>query len=257
VKNALFVVALLIVLCLVVSAQEAKVPVTHLGGNGDPSFQGTAAWGNPPTSAAQLIFYGGDLNQNDPNQYAFANGNTILMPDTTTYGAVTSPKGDKVVATGILFNQVPTILSGTVFDPATATYDIRANVSEGNGGIEVVSGSGPQTATLTGRTLFNYYPEYATSVNFSKPLTPTFGVTYWVNMSSQCTDSSNTNCSALQLFADNTTEQTNGINASLQPSGQVFFNSAFFGFNWANWCDASFDTNTHQCQYLSFGIYGN
>lgn len=256
-KNALFALTLLIAFSINALAQELKTPVAHLGGKGDPSFQGITGWGNPPAPAAQLIFYGGDLNESDPNQYAFGNGNTLLVPNTTTYGAVATPKGSKVVATGILFNQVPTVLSGTVFDPATATYDIRANVAEGNGGVDVISGSGTQTATLTGRKLFNYYPEYATSVNFTKPLTPSFGVTYWVNMTSQCTDSSNTNCSALQIFADNTTEQTNGINSSLQPSSQVFFNSAFFGFTWANWCDASFDTNAHQCQYLSFGIYGN
>lgn len=256
-KNTLFLLTFLVALTVAAYAQNAKSPVTHLGGKGDPSFQGTPGWGNPPLSASQLLFYGGDLNQSDPNQYAFANGNTLLVPNTTTYGAVMAPIGTKVVATGILFNQIATILTGTVFDPATASYDLRANVSEGNGGNDVVSGSGAQTVTATGRKLFSYYPEYATSVTFTKPLTPTFGVTYWVNMSSQCTDSGNNNCAALQFFADNTTQQTNGINPTFQPSGQIFFNSAFFGYTWANWCDASFEINSHQCQYLSFGIYGN
>jgi hypothetical protein len=257
VKKVLFSAILMAMFGVAAVAQTAKIPVTHLGGKGDPGFHGSAGWGNPPATAAQLIFYGGDLNVNDPNQYGFANGNTLLVPSTTTYGAVTSPKGSKVVATGILFNQVPSLITGTVFDPGTATYDIRAEVSEGNGGTDVVSGSGTQTSTLTGRTLFEYYPEYATSVTFTKPLTPTFGVTYWVNMTSQCTDTSNDNCANLEFFADNTTEQTNGINATFQPPSQIFFNSAFFGYTWANWCDAAFETNSHQCQYLSFGIYGN
>jgi hypothetical protein len=253
VKKILFAVMLVAVFSLMATAADVK---THVGGKGDASFHGTPSWGNPPAKAASLIFYGGDTNVSSPNEDGFANGNTLLVPSTTTYGAVAAPKSGKVVATGILFNQIPTLSGGTLFDPATATYDIRTGVKEGSGGTDVTSGSGSQTATVTGREPFGFYIEYATSVSFTKPLTPKDGTTYFVNMSSQCTNSSNGNCASLQYFVDNTTEETNGINANLQPASSMFFNSAYFGFTWANWCDASLGLNAQQCEWLSFGIYG-
>jgi hypothetical protein len=232
---------------------QSKAPSMVLSHGGDSSFHGTSGWGNAPHDAAALLFYGGDTNTSDPNEQGFANGNTLLTPNVTTYFAVTAPKSPKVVATGILYNQDAT---QNDFNPATGTYDIRVKVSEGNGGSSVASGSGAQTATATGRQPFGL-TEYATSVTFAKPLTPTGGTTYWVNESPQCTNSGDSLCSAEQFFANNTTQQTNGINANDQPKAQIFFNSTFFGFTWANWCDASLGQNAQQCEWGSFGIYGH
>lgn len=255
-KKILFAVMSVAIFCAVVMAQDVNAPVTRLGGKGDPGFHGNPGRDNPPASASNLIFYGGDTNASDPNEDAYANGNTLLVPDSTTYGAVTAPKGNKVVTTGILFNQIATINAGNIFDPATATYDIRTGVSEGNGGTDLISGSGPQTAEPTGRLPFGgAYVEYATSVAFTKNVTPTGGTTYFVNMSSQCTDASNSNCGSLQYFFDNTTQQTNGINAQDQPSYLAFFNSAYFGYTWANTCDLA-GGQSALCEWQSFGIYG-
>ena len=127
-------------------------------------------------------------------------------------------------------------------------------VKEGSGGTDVASGSGTQTTSTTGRDPFGYV-EYSTSVNFTKKLTPKAGTTYFVNESPQCTDSSNSVCSELQFFADNTTEQTNGINAKLQPSYDAFFNSAYFGYTWANICDLVGGQSGY-CEWQSWGIYG-
>lgn len=252
-KKILFVVMLVVVFSLAAMAQHAQAPITVLNQHGNPSFHGEQGWGNQNPNAAKLIFYGGDSNPSDPNVEGFANGNTLLVPTTTDYGAVTAPTGSKVVATGVLFNQVAT-QTGTIFDPATATYDIRTGVSEGVGGTSVASGSGKQTATVTGRQPFGFI-EYSTSVAFTKPLTPKGGTTYWVNESPQCTDTSNAICSELQYFFDNTTEQTNGINAKLQPGYEGFFNSAYFGYTWANNCDLV-GGQSALCEWQSFGIYG-
>ena len=261
--NRTILVSLSITFLGVASLAQSTGPVLHAGKAGDPSFRGGPGWGNPPANASNLIFYGGDTNPSDPNVESFANGNTLYLPTTATYGAVTAPTGSKLVATGILFNQIfecnQAPCSGTAFDPATATYDIRAHVTEGNGGNDVASGSGPQTVTATGRELpfFGGVQEFATSVLFTKPLAPTSNVTYWVNESPQCTDSSNSNCSVMQFLVDNTTQQTNGINPRSQPASQIYVNSLSFGLVWENWCDSSFGLNAHQCQYLSFGIMGN
>jgi hypothetical protein len=242
-------------------AQDTQGPRIHVGGAGDPSFEGETGWGNPPASAAKLIFYGGDFNPSDRNEEAFSDGNTLAVPGDTTYGAVTAPKDSKVVATGVLFHVLadPFRVPGPVFDPTTGSYDIRSGVSEGDSGTDLAFGQGPQTATPTGRTLTidgEVVPEYAVSVNFTTPLIPKGGVTYWVNESPQCTDSNNEVCGVLRYYATNTTEQTNGINPKLQPTGEIFYNSSFFGIPWTNACNLEGVKTPQQCARLSFGIYG-
>ena len=262
-RKILFAVTLAAVFAMIAVAQNSPSPVPVVRRGSDPSFHGSPGWGNPPADAAKLIFYGGDVSPSDPNVDGFLTGNTLLVPDTTTYGAVTVPANSKAVATGVLFNLVPTCseapCTGAVFDPATATYDVRTGVSEGVSGTSVASGSGPQAATKTGRILpyFSHnLPEYSTSVAFTEPFVPTPGVTYWVNESPQCTDSSNKNCNVAEYFASNTTQQTNGINPGLQPMGMMFFNSGFFGYSWENWCNLLREEGPI-CAYLSFGIYGH
>jgi hypothetical protein len=247
VKKILFAVMLVAALSLIASAANVKTTATN--SKGDASFHGTPGWGNPPASAAKLIFYGGDTNTSDPNEQGFATGDTLLVPDASTYFAVKAPS--KVVATGILYNEIATL--GT-FDPAQGNYDIRTGVTSGSGGKDLAHGSGAQTTSLTGRDPFGFQ-EYAASVSFTKPLSATSGTTYWVNLDSQCTNSGDGNCEE-QFFVDNTTQQTNAINGKLQPNGQIFFNSTYFGFTWTNWCDPSLGQNAQQCAYGSFGIYG-
>ena len=241
----------------IAAAQTPNTPVVHLQKTNRASVHAAQASiklpASPPSTAEPLLFYGGDTNTDDPNDDGFANGNTLLVPNTAVYGAITVPSGGKVVATGILFNQIAT-QSGDIFDPATATFDIRSGVSEGNGGKDILNGSGPQSVVPTGRQPFGY-TEYATSVSFTKQLTPASGTTYFVNLSSQCTDSGNSVCNGLQYFADNTTQQTNGIDPNLQPSYSSFFNSAYFGYDWANVCDLV-GGQSPLCEWQSFGIYG-
>ena len=56
------------------------------------------------------------------------------------------------------------------------------------------------------------------------------------------------------MYMSNTTQKTNSVNGSAQPAGQLFLNSAFFGFTWANWCDSALGQTAQQCAYGSFGL---
>lgn len=254
-KKILFVVMLVAVFSFAAMAQDAKVPSLVANHNGAAGVHGNGSvtWGLPSTPKA-ILFYGGDTNTSDPNEQGFANGNTLLVPTTTTYGSVTAPKSGKISTSAVFFNQSPTISSGTVFDPATGTYDVRTGISSGNGGTDQTHGSGPQTAVLTGRIPFGAFMEYTTTVSFARPLTAHDGTTYEINESPQCTNSANGNCGSMQYFFSNTTQQTNGVNANAQPSGALWFNSAFFGFTWVNWCDPSLGQNSSQCAWGSWGL---
>jgi hypothetical protein len=132
---------------------------------------------------------------------------------------------------------IPDLTTGNDFDPKTATREIRTGVSEGNGGTLVASGTGNINLQPTGRDPFGFV-ESTLAVKVTPQVTLTAN-TYWINVNPQCTNSANVNCS------------------SLQPPSQIFFNSAFFGFTWANWCDSSLGVlPSGACKRLSFGVIG-
>lgn len=252
-KSLLFLVTLAAVLTSASDAQNLSHPTLSLSNHGDSTANEDFGWG-PPPPAPNILFYGGDVNADDPNVYAFANGNTLLVPDSPTYGAVRVPKTGHFVITGIFFNGLALGTGGNVFDPPTGTYDIRVDMNS-YGGKSVASGSGVQTAQPTGRMPFGY-TEYTTSVALTEPFTPTNGETYWVNESPQCTDSGNPACENGQFYVDNTTQRTGAVNGGAQPKGESFFDCNFCsGLTFYNTCETG--ANAQQCAYLSFGIYGH
>jgi hypothetical protein len=94
-------------------------------------------------------------------------------------------------------------------------------------------------------------PEYTTTVYFAKPLTAKDGTTYWFNETPQCTNTRDANCDLAEYFFDNTTQQTNGVNADAQPPYQLYLNSDYFGFTCSNVCGG---TNSPACKYGSWGL---
>jgi hypothetical protein len=246
----LLAVSVIAVLSFTAMAQDSKASALTLSRAGDASrSSGGATWGLPKVPAT-IVFYGGDINVSDPNAQAFANGNTLYIPATQTYAAVKAPATGKVVVSGTFGNNSAYL---GVFDPANGTYDIRTGITDGQGGKEVVTGTAAQTAVPTGRVPFGLV-EYTISVNFPKPLTATPGTTYWINETPQCTNTQDESCNNEFYFLSNTTQETNGVNASAQPAGQLYFNSNYFGFTWTNWCDASLGQNSEQCARASFGL---
>lgn len=244
-----FAAMLILAFSLSALAQGAKVGVltADRAGRFSASHSTVPTWGLPSVPAA-IIFYGGDINGNDPNAQGFANGNTETVPGASTYGGVLAPPLGRVVAGGTFGNN--TAFFG-YFD-GIGTYDVRTGVSEGNGGTVVESGTGAETETPTGREPFGLV-EYSTYVKFAKPITATPGTIYWVNETPQCV--SNPNCASGEFYyLSNTTQQTNNVNGWAQVPHEIFFNSNYYGYSWSNWCDASLGQNQQQCEYLSFGL---
>ncbi len=164
-----------------------------------------------------LFFYGGDFDPNDPNANGLAN-ETDAIVNGSPYGAATyqnfvAPFG---FATAGLFTNNLSALA-----PSTAYWEIRAGVSEGNGGTLIAAGTAAVTQTPTGRSGFGY-TEY-------QDLVPAYvslpAGTYWFAVVPQDPDNGN------RSFNSNTFG-LNGLGTDID--NQQFWNSAFFGANFTN-----------------------
>ncbi len=247
-KNRFLAVALITMLTVAAVAQKAKAPTSqHRRGDPNAIFK-LAPQGIPPALCSPCLFYGGDLDPNDLNAAGMSDENTLLIPGSNTYGAVAIPRS--VTVSGILFN----VQASTAFDPQTATYDIRTGMTEGNGGTDIASGSGNIKVAATGRNFLGIN-EFTVEVDVNPPQVLAPG-TYWFNVQPQCTNTLDGSCSVGRIFVSNSTSGTNNMAGFAQPVNQMFFNSAFFGFTYANWCDPALGFNTRQCGILSFGLVG-
>lgn len=203
----------------------------------------------PPSYCRPVcLFYGGDNNPNSPATNGFANENTLLVPATTTWGAFTVPDGQTWTVDGLFINTITDGYNG--LDPTTSSWTIASGVSEGDGGTTVASGTSTAAGTSfvpTGRFPFGF-TEYTLKVKITS--TVLSSGTYWVNITPQCTDAGNGSCDIAQYFFDDTF----GLNryGPLEPAGQGYFNSSYFGFDYANLCEVS----STGCRALSFGVIG-
>ncbi len=253
-KTTLFAVALVVALSLSAVAANSNKPAASQHKAGNPNaewiFNNTAN-PTPPSACHPCLFYGGDINTGDINAAGMSDENTLLIVGgSSTYAAVTIPTGVTASVYGILFN----VQADAAFDPLTASYDVRSGVSEGNGGTSLTSGTGPAVVTATGRNFLGLN-EYTVSVSWSTPVTLTAG-TYWFNATPNCTNTLDGSCFAFRQFVSNTTSLTNNVRGAWQPIHEMYLNSSFFGFTWANWCDSSLGFNAHQCAGMSFGLRG-
>jgi len=186
-------------------------------------FCAIAAHANCPT----CYFYGGDLDLNDPNQNGLANENDAFVPTTVlspNYGAATFQNfivgGAGIKVTGLFTNNLSTLT------PASAYWEIRSGVSQGNGGTLVASGTATVanfTWTKTGRADFGYDEYKALAQNLSVTLTPD---TYWFAVVPQDP------IAAGRSFNSNANTGLNRV--GIQIDGQQYFNSVFFGAKFDN-----------------------
>jgi len=254
VKRTLFAVALVITLGLSAAAEQAKKPALshHRAGSTGAELRDAIESANPtvPGPCSPCLFYGGDLDTSAADAAGMSDENTLLiLGGSSTYSNLVIPSGTTVSVKGLLFN----VQADAAFDPMTAAYDIRTGVSEGSGGTSVASGSVNATVAATGRNFLGLN-EYSVVVIFPS-VTLTSG-SYWVNVTPNCTNTLDGSCSVFRQFVSNTTSRTNALHESWQPAHEMFLNSAYFGFTWANWCDSSLGFNTVQCGYMSYGVLG-
>jgi hypothetical protein len=203
----------------------------------------------PSYCSPSCLFYGGDTNPASPADNGFANENTLLVPATTVWAAFNVPTGQTWTVDGLFINTIADGYNG--LDPSTSSWTIASGVSEGNAGTVISSGTSTAAGTsftVTGRFPFGF-TEYTLKVK-TVPATVLSAGTYYVNITPQCTNSGNGSCSIAQYFFDDTF----GLNryGPLEPANVAFFNSSYFGFNYANTCEVS----TTGCQAFSFGVIG-
>jgi hypothetical protein len=251
VKTTLFAATLVVALSLSAAAAQKKPVVSqHLAGNADEQLK-MAPSGTPPARCKPCLFYGGDLDTSSLNAAGLSDENTLLIPGSSTYGNFNVIPSVTLTITGILIN----VQADANFDPLTASYDIRSGVTEGNGGTSLASGSGNVTVDSTGRNFLGLN-EYTVAVNLATPLVLGPGG-YWFNLTPNCTNGAvDGSCNVGRFFVSNTTSQTNNVFGGRQKPHEMFLNSAFFGFTWADWCDSSLGLNGNQCAGLSYGIMG-
>jgi hypothetical protein len=210
---------------------------------------GHAALTPPSYCAPVCLFYGGDTNTSSPDDNGFANENTLLVPDTITLAAFSVPAGQTWTVDGLFINTITDGYNG--LDPSTSSWQINSGVSEGDGGTIVASGTSTTGGTSfvpTGRFPFGF-TEYTLKVKVTPPVVLSAG-TYWTTIVPQCTDSGNGDCSIAQYYFDDTF----GLNryGPLEPANVGYFNSSYFGFDYANTCEVS----STGCQAFSFGVIG-
>ena len=248
-KKMFCAVAMIALFTVAAMAADSAKPTQHYTG-GETVKVGVPSSIVTVCTKRNCFFYGGDLNVNDTNAAGLSDENSLFIPDSLTYAPITPATTETVH--GIFFNiqtsDIPTA-------PFTGSYDIRTGVSEGNGGTSVGSGTNVTIGGKnTGRTFIGVN-EFSVVAIVNPPVTLQAGTTYWFNVVANCTNSSDSACSSGRGFVSNTTQETNAINGSWQNNNQLYLNSAFFGFSWANWCDSSLGLNTQQCADLSFGLF--
>jgi hypothetical protein len=248
VKTTLLAAALVVTLTLSAAAGTTKKPAPsqHLAGS-TVQKQGTISV--PPALCDPCLFYSGDLDPASLNAAGMSDENTLLiLGGSSTYASFTLT-GISATVTGILFN----VQADANFDPQTASYDVRTGVSEGDGGTSIANGTAAIQVAPTGRNFIGLN-EFSVAVNLSTPLVLSPGQ-YWFNITPNCTNGTQDgSCSVGRIFFSNTTNRANGVNGEAQTEGQLYLNSGFFGFTWANWCDSSLGFN--KIQYGLMGAAG-
>ncbi len=251
-RKMFFAVLCVATLTLASLAQtKATQPSRHYSAPPGSHFKADPDGHRAPRLCNPCIFYGGNLDVPNIDSAGLSDENTLNVSDSHTYGAFAVPDGKSASVTGLIFQ----VQMSAHMNPKQATWEIRSGVSNGNGGTVVASGTGDATMKPTGR-VFLGLGEYSVAVKF--PAVSLSSGTYWVNVTPQCTDSSDGQCTsfATRYFVSNTVKAADNVHGSWQPVGQMFLNSSFFGLNFINWCDPSLGLDSTQCAALSFGVIG-
>jgi hypothetical protein len=218
-RLSLMVAALMVALfcALPVSAGTVWATAAQAGkGAGHVSHNAQPSYCNP------CLFYGGDLDLNDPNQNGLANEKDLIVNQSAVYTPFVPDHNWTV--TGLFTNNLMNIQA------LSADWEIRTGISEGNGGTVVASGSTDHPiVTDTGINDFGFEVFDVKVEGLNVQLQQ--GVTYWLSVVPVCLDPNNPNCSGRSFQAN-----TDGLNAfgPPEPQNDSFWNSSFFGVFFTN-----------------------
>jgi len=172
---------------------------------------------------ASVLYYGGDIDLNDPNQNGLADETDAIVGG-SPYGAATYSNftlGSNSHITDLFANElISNDLNGQAY------WEIRTGMSEGNGGTLVAGGMvSAATITATGRSDFGF-TEYNVDVNVSSlNINLNGGTQYWMTVGQYDPNGGG------RAFNSNT-DRLNGVGT--HANDLEFFNSGFFGANYTN-----------------------
>ncbi|MGB3549401.1 MAG: hypothetical protein WA993_01830 [Candidatus Binatus sp.] len=202
------------------------------------------------------LFYSGDSDSSNPDTNSLINGIFSAVPILAqVYSAFTVPSGRAWHVKGVFINTVNAIASVVVLDPSVTQWSIWADVGSGNPGELLFSGAGNATVTATGRTVSGL-TEYTVSVKLKTAIVLQPG-TYWLNVTPQCTNPSDSACSSA-LFYESDVEDVSPAN-HVGPANVLddsFINSTYFSFNYAHTWGGSGACGGIGCDAFSFGLIG-
>ena len=215
----------------------------------------------PPSYCNPCLFYGGDLDPNNSNADTFANenilpgGNPLIAQ---IYSPFWVPKNATWIVTGLFINSLS---YPTALDPVRTPWEIRRDIpgAGGSGGKLIAHGTANATMTATGRNI-NGTPEYTILLMLRKPITLKSGV-YWQNITPQCTDPNNSECTAQGLtgFLESDMETQGGFNGygPKEPWDRSFWNAPDFGLTWQNVFEVCQERHCPGGDAFSAGVIGS
>jgi len=204
----------------------------------------------PPAYCTPCLAYSGDIDTSTSNANAFANENTqpSIGLSATTYAAVHVPSTENWEVSGLATNNMSN--NGGVLDPAQATWSISTGMSSGNAGTTIASGTASATSTPTGRSDFGL-TEYTILVSIP-PVHLNKGSNEFISVVPQCTNANDSACTSAEFFFSDTDQLNAWPGAIPGHTGLGFFNSSYFGYNYAPLCTVS----AEGCQYSSYAVIG-
>ena len=237
-NRSLFVLTVVTALSLAACAQELTAR-EYAKAHGIPEDQTPIKLSAPHACTLSkqhpCIYYGGDIDPNDPQENAFTNENTLLIPVSWTYNEINVPAVSLRISAAFSNN----LQTFGLIDPDTANWDFRIGVREEYGGTSIASGTSPAKLTDTGRNAFSF-EEYELLVK--TPVTLPAGHV-WFDVEPNCTNPENPDCSEGRYF-ESDTDGLNGINTAITVTSKTGMGPTWYcepnGLCeppvWVSWC---------------------
>jgi len=236
VKHCFLLFTMVVLISLPASAQEGTAR-EYAKAHGIPNRQTAVTLSTPHACTLSkqhpCIYYGGDIDPNDPEETALSNENDLFIPGDFTFDEINVPVSIKISAA--FSNNLATF---GVIDPRTATWRFRTGVSEGNGGTLIANGVSPAQLTDTGRNAFGF-EEYELVTR--TPVTLPAG-NVWFSVTPNCTNPNDPECGADDpRYFESDTDGLNGINSKFTVTSKDGFGPLleadnFFG-GFYIWCN--------------------